>query len=298
MHTLPLYPLQHEAESLLQHCNLPLHVGQATIGSQPETKTDDPLKEWFKRANPDAPKLTDVMFDTAFLMPLIGGCYFFLQCRCDFRLQRDFGMKLRIDGESSNGPFALQCDEISVEAEGEGPGEHRWAIARQVNKPAELTYGAGRPFAQVLAVINNFDFDVGNAPHNSGIRGILRVRAAGRTVDFSRRRGYEQIRSLLRIEALGHAPLLTFSFNTWEGASETELVDFAHDIAGLCGIAARQHTGIPVLSFLDCEGQIIKHLLGDPLKSRYREQYALAHLQLERSLPKLFDECFDSYRTC
>ncbi len=229
-------------------------------------------------------------------MPAVGGCLFFLQCQPDFRLQRNFGMDFLVEGQTSDGPFTLKCDEIFIQTEGEGPGERRWAIARQVNKPAELSYGAERPIARVQALINNFDFDSGNEPKNSGVCNSLRVRAAGQTVDFTRRPGYEQIKALLSAGVIDGAPLLTFSFDAWDGAGEAELTDFAHDIAGLCGVVARQFTNLPVVSFIDGDGQVIKQLLGEPLTSQFRERYVLAHLQLDRGLPMLFNECFDTYR--
>ena len=296
MHSQPLYPLQAEADSLLRHCKLPLHIGQATIGGQPGLDPDHPLIKLYTHFNPNAPTLADVTFDAAFLMPAAGDCLIFLQCRSDFRLHRNFGTDLAVNGESSDGPFRLHSSQFYVDAEGEGPNERRWAIARPINRPAELTYGEPRPIARVQALINNFDFESGNEPKDSGKRDILRVRAAGRIVDFVRREGYEQIKTLLKIGASAPAPLVAFSFDVWDNSSEAELADFAFQIAGLCGLVARQHTGIPLLSFLDREGRPIKRLLIRPLESPFREGYILQHLQLDRGLPQLFDQCFENYR--
>ena len=69
--------------------------------------------------------------------------------------------------------------------------------------------------------------------------------------------------------------LVSFSFDTWAGSSEEDLASFAHSIPSLCSIVARQHTGIPILSFLDEEGRIIKRTLGNTIESEYRSNYIL-----------------------
>jgi hypothetical protein len=104
MHALPLYPLHSEADSLVRHCKLHLHTGQATIGSQDEIDPNHPFMLLYKHANPEAPTLSEVTFDAAFLMPAAGSCLIFLQCRSDFRLQRSFGTDLNVIGESGDGP--------------------------------------------------------------------------------------------------------------------------------------------------------------------------------------------------
>jgi hypothetical protein len=295
MHAFPLYPLQEEEERLARHCKLPLHFGKATIGSQTEYPNDLPT-ELYKRSNPNAPSLSDVEFDAAFLMPAAGDCLIFLQGRPDFRLHQDFGQDLTVSGDSYDGPFKLFCPEIYIEIEGEGPDDHRWAIAKTTNKAAVLTYGDARPIARVNALINNFDFRSGNEPKNSGNRQILRVHAAGKEVDFVRREGYEQVKTLLTIGASGPAALTSFSFGAWDGSTVEQLQEFAFDIAGLCGIVARQHTGIPLLSFLDADSRPIKCLLGNSIESSFRGAYVIEHLQLDRGLPQLFSQCFENYQ--
>lgn len=296
MHSAPLHPLQSDADLLLKHCNVSLHCGRAKLGGQPRVDLNDPILSFCKALNPKAPELSDVTFDAAFLMPAAGDCLIFLQCRSDFRLSRSWGTDLTVTGTLGEDQFTLRCSEISIKTEGEMPGGRRWAIATQVNGPAELTYGETRPVTRVQALINNFDFECGNESKESGECNILRVCAGGRIVDFVRRDAYEQVKTLLSIGALPQAPLSDFSFDAWENSTEAELADFAEKVAGLCGLVARQHTGIPVLSFLDQAGRPIKRLVKSPLTSPFRGGYLLPHLHLESGLPKIFDQCFENYR--
>jgi hypothetical protein len=296
MESLALYPLHEDQDHLLKHARLHLHRGKARIESQLDRDPNHPLERLFKHFNPDAPDLPDVEFDAAFFLPASGDCQIFLQCQPDFRLHRNFGANLTVTGTSDDGPFTLRCEQFYVETEGEGPAGRRWAVARPLNKPAELTYEGAGPFARVTALLNNFDFDTGNEPQDSGVRHILRVRAAGRNVDFLHQPDHEQIRTLLVTRMIGPATLTEFSFDSWSGATDAELEGFASDIAGLCGIVACQHTDIPLLTFADAAGRPVKRLLTNPIKSSFRDEYVLRDLQLDRALPQLFTQCFDNYR--
>lgn len=296
MDSLPVYPLDAEHDCLLKHARLHLHLGKARIESQLDRDSSHPLAKLFKHFNPDAPELPDVEFDAAFFLPVSGNCQVFLQCQPDFRLHRNFGANLTVAGNSDDGPFTFRCEQFYVETEGEGPAGRRWAVAHPVNKPAELTYHCAGPIARVTALLNNFDFDTGNEPKDSGVRHILRVQAAGRDVDLIHQHGHEQVRTLLKARMIAPATLTNFSFDSWPGATEDELVAIALDIAGLCGIVACQHTGIPLVTFSDANGRPIKRLLTHPIKSSFRDEYILRDLQLDRALPQLFRQCFDNYR--
>ncbi len=49
------------------------------------------------------------------------------------------------------------------------------------------------------------------------------------------------------------------------------------------------------MSFVDRDGRPIKRLIYSPLKSPFREGYILRHLQLDRGLPQVFEQCFENY---
>jgi hypothetical protein len=177
--------------------------------------------------------------------------------------------------------------------------ERSWAIASPVNQPATITYAEPRPIATVCAVINNFFFEYGNCTGNdrgpSG-RSTLRVEALGRMIEFRRRPHYDELMTLLAVGALRSAALTECSFAAWEGATEGDLIDFADDVARLCCIVARQHTGIPVLSFIASDGSVVRRTIRNPVESQFRRNYALRQLHVYGGLPKLFRDCFDEHR--
>jgi hypothetical protein len=296
-----LYPLEDEQERLSRHCKLPIHFGQATIRRFARADEDHPfskLLEEFRKRSPGIPCVSQAQFDASFVVPAAGDCLIFLHGPAAVGLSRNFGEQLTITGECADGPFRFECPQFYVDAIGTDGSTFSWAIARPINDPATITYGDSRPPARALATINNFDFESGNVATddaNSPENRLLRILAAGRTVDFKRRAGYEPLKVLLRTGVLRSTALSEFSFTAWEGASESELSTFAHNVAGLCGLVAKQHTGVPVLTFQDECGHPVKRVLGSVLESPFREDYVLRFLHFDYGLPKLFEQCFDEY---
>jgi hypothetical protein len=160
-----------------------------------------------------------------------------------------------------------------------------------------VTYGEPRPVATVTATINNFDFDHGNQADAGGTeRGeVLRVEAAGRTVDFVWRDDRVYLRRLVDAGVIGTTSFVTFSFAAWPGASDEELMLFAHNISSLCCYVAGQHTGIPVVSFLDADGRVVRRILRGVVQSIFRRENALPLMHAETGLPSLFQKCFDEH---
>ena len=133
-----------------------------------------------------------------------------------------------------------------------------------------ITYGDSCPIVRASATINNFDFEYGNDPATRNVIGeaeVLCVEASGRPVEFSRREGRRGLRRLVDANVLNTTSLTTFAFYAWPSASEVELVQFAYDIASFCSLIALQHTGVPVLSFLDGAGKVIKRIVVNAIES-------------------------------
>jgi hypothetical protein len=298
----PLFPLECENERLTRHARLPLHIGTARLLRQDCAESDDPFAKLARRIaeREKTSKLPDVTFDASLVVPATGEVLIFLQGGKGARLNRDFGDELTLEGEGSDGRFRLHCPRFYVKkANHSTDGSQTWGIATPVNETATLNYGDDRPISRVTAVINNFDFEQGNyqvETQSSGKGDVLRVEAEGHFIDFERRDGYESLKTLLDVGAIHSAALARFSFDAWEGASEGELEAFAHDIKGLCTVVARQHTGLPVLTFLDDRGRPVKRLLGNPVESNYRRNYILAGMHRDCALPKLFRQCFAEFR--
>jgi len=256
------------------------------------------LVEEFKKHSPPTPNITELQLDASFVIPETGDCLILLRGPAGIGLTRNFGEQLTIIGECPNGPFRFECPQFYVDAAGNDGKTSSWAIAKAINAPATITYGESRPIARAAGIINNFDFESGNIATGEGNslgKRVLRVQAAGHAVDFKWRDDYEERRLLLRIGVLRSAALCEFSFDAWEGVSETELSTFAYNIAGLCSLVARQHTRISVLTFSDQLGRPIKRMLGNVLESRFRDDYILRFLHLDRGLPQLFTQCFEEY---
>lgn len=300
MDNLPLYPLQEEAGRLERHCKLPLHTGTGRVENQADSHhpLQKAFRHWEHLSGRRSLSPSEVEFDASCLVPAAGNCLIFLRNQSSVRLNRLFGEGLTIKGDSADGRFEFMCPQFYVEATSSREEEPAWAIACPVNCVATIVYEEPRPIARVTAIINNFDFEYGNWPTDTNQPGrekMLRVEASGRIVDFARRDDHERLRHLLDVGLLRSASLVTFSFDAWEGSSEDDLAAFAHSIASLCSIVARQHTGIPVLSLLDRDGRIVKRVLGNAIESKYRNNYILRCLHAETGLPKLFLQCFDEH---
>jgi hypothetical protein len=295
-----LFPLHEDAERITRHARLELHVGTVTVGTQANGRI--PLFEILRgqaqsdsQNNPEPP--VDRFFASCILPPT-GRCLFFLRSQSDVRLSRNFGEQLLMTGNNADGDFELRCPTYYVESNAgfrETPG---WAIASPVNCTVSITYGTPRPISKVSAVINNFDFEYGNNSTQEDDRSqeeTLEVEASGRKITFERRKDRRALKCLLDSGVLRSAALTEFRFDAWPGATEDELATFAYNVSTLCSVVARQHTGVPLLSFLDGTGRVVKRLISSPVESNYRSNYVLRFLHFENGLPALFRDCFEEH---
>jgi hypothetical protein len=292
-----LYPLHESAGFLVRHCKLLPLSGTGTVASHGDTS--HPLVQMFKQAQQALGQLesasSEGTFDGTFLFPAAGDCLFFLHGAAAGRLSRNFGEGLTLRGDSPDGEFELFCPRYYVRAVAAHKEQPAWAIAEPINGPVTITYGESRSIRRVSATINNFDFEYGNVPptKRDPIEAKnLRVEAAGQVVEFTWRAGHQELRRLVDAEVLRTASLTTFSFSAWSGASEGDLTQFAYDIASLCAVVARQHTGVPVLSFLDKDGRPVKRIAGNPVESPFRHNYVIPFLHFDNGLPQLSREGF------
>jgi len=295
----PLHPFHEEAVQLQRHCKLGLHTGTARVGRI--SHNDNVLLNWFRqlRGNAGLPEeeSAERTFGAGFVVPASGNALLFLNSSTAETLPRDFGADLTMQGDSPDGPFTLHCPQFYVHARSDRRQQRGWAVATPVNETLVISYGQPRPIARVEAVINNFDFESGNGPIElaAGHSKVLRVEAAGRTVEFAWRQGHDHLKTLVEAGVYLSPALTTFSFPAWEDASDDELFDFALSVAWLCAVVVRQHTGVPVLAFLDEHDRVVKRLIGNPVESNYRGDSILPHMQVEHGMPKLFRDCFEEH---
>lgn len=290
------YPLDGDAGRLTRHCKLELHNGIGRISNQDGWEPDEVFAKLVEHFGNTKPPLSTVEFESSFLIPAAGACLVFLRADKNAGLSRNFGNELTVTGESSHGRFRFECPRFYVKAVG-SDRERSWAIATPINETATVTYGDERPTARVLATINNFDFEYGNwCPDCESLaRPMLRIVAGGHAVTFAKRADYAELKTLLQIHALRTASLVEFTFDAWDTASEAEMAEFAYRVAGLCGIVTKQHAGIPVLTYQDCDGRPIKRLIRTPIESPFRSGCVLPRMPHPDGLPKLFEQCFDDF---
>lgn len=292
-----LFPFDFDTDWLSRYSKLPLHTGVGKVDRHGDPSAARLVREMRHAMGETDLERAEQEFSASFFVPPAGNCLVFLRWPHEGRLSRDFGEGLSVMGHCVDGPFQLTCPVYYVKAAspmGERPG---WAVASPTNQPATVTYGEPRAVAAVTATINNFDFDHGNL-HKTGDRAaqeVLRVMAAGRTVDFEWRRERVQLRRLVDSRLMGTTSFVTFTFAAWPGASDEDLIGFAHNISSMCSYVAGQHTGIPVVSFIDAAGRIVRRSIGCAVQSKFRADCALRVLHAEYGLPRLFRRCFDEH---
>jgi hypothetical protein len=296
-----LYPFCDDADRLTRYCKLPLHCGVGRVTqhgdrSHPIAQLVRKMREATgeQEAEPDEQDIA-----AEFVVPATGNCLGLLHWPDNTALSQNFGEGLTVTGTAPDGqPFRFQAPVYYVQARSRLSERPGWSVAVPVNKSATITYGDPRPIAKVAATINNFDFEYGNVvppESENGHAETLRVEAAGTTIDFLWRPERGPLRRLADVDLVRSTSLVDFTFAAWAGACDGDLVKFAHNVSGLCGIVAGQLTGIPVLSLFDAEGRVVRRILNGAIESPIRDDYALPVLHAADGLPKLFRECFEEH---
>jgi hypothetical protein len=236
MDNAALCPFLDDADWLQRYCKLPLHTGVGTVRQHGDPNSQfAQMARRVRQANGN-PEPAPAEFAADFFVPSSGNCRIFLRWAGESELSRNFGEGMTVTGDSAEGPFRLEVPRYYVEVASDGRERPGWAVASIINGMATVSYGEPRPIAKVTALINNFDFDHGNVGEdgNDEHGPILRVEAAGKTVDFAWRSQRVQLRRLVDAGLMGTTAFVTFAFNAWDGACEQELATFAHNVASLC----------------------------------------------------------------
>jgi hypothetical protein len=291
-----VYPFTEDADRLLRYCKLPPHTGVGRVPHHGDP--DHPLGQVFEQMGLSEQEPLDHELPATFRVPATGNCLILFRWPGESTLGRDFGKGLTVSGDGPDGPFNLTCPSYYVRAVSRAWERPGWAVAAPVNGPATVTYCEARAIATVTATINNFDFQHGNRPRAGGApeqRDVLRVEAAGRTVDFAWRAERSHLHRLVDAGMIASTSFATFSFSAWPGASAEELTTFAYNVASLCSYVAGQQTGVPVLSFFDAAGRVVRRTLAEVIQSKFRDDCALRMLHAEDGLPRVFRQCFDEH---
>ncbi len=298
MDQLAIFPFLEDFDTLQRFCKLPLHSGIGKVVSH--GNPNPPLAEVPRQVREAMGKTqaepAEQDFRASFLVPATGNSLLFLHWHSRCPLSRNFGQGLTITGDGPDGPFQLECPQYYVRVTSGAWEEPGWAVAEPINHVATVTYGSSKPIAKVTATINNFDFDYGNMSEVvRNQNNVLRVKASNRTVDFEWRKERVPLRQLLDAGIISSTALVTFSFAAWQGASDRDLTTFAYNVASMCSYVVGQHTGIPLLSFFDADGRIVRRTLRNAIESKFRRSCALPCLHSEDGVPKFFRQCFDEH---
>ena len=293
-----LFPFADDTEWLLRYGRLPLHTGIGKVDRHGDS--EHPISRMVRQMEVTGHagrEHVEPEFEASFFVPPAGNCLIFLCWPGKGRLSRNFGEGLTVTGNSPEGPFRLVCPQYHIKVASPIREQPGWAVASPINEFATVSYGEPRPVATVTVTISNFDFEHGNQSDstNQDGREVLRVVAAGRTVDFTWRSRRVYLRHLVDAGVFGTTSFVTFSFAAWPEATDEELISFAHNISSLCSYVAGQHTGIPILSFLDAEGLVVRRLIRQAVQSKFRDDNALRMMHAERGLPRLFSRCFEEH---
>jgi hypothetical protein len=265
-HTM-LYPLHDQRHHLENNHIVDVHHGRASVGGGGD-------------------------IDATILVTATGRCIMTASGSPDsvpsLGLNDDFRMK----GQSeTDGAFDLICPQFSGSEMSPRNERSAWAIGAPVNEAMTITYDRLQDYFSVRAHIQNFDFDCGNVKAGDSPHGLLRVEAEGREVDFTHRPTYAQLKQLAKAGFLHTASLNVMTFKVWQGATEEEVVEFAHQVARLCALISEQHSGLPVVDLLDEGGRVVKRFIGQTVESRLRPSEMFG-TQVTQAIPQVFTECF------
>jgi hypothetical protein len=188
----------------------------------------------------------------------------------------DFATDLVIDGTCDDGPFHIECPRCYVHRQIEdGPGQSGgWILIRPINSPARVQYGDPRGSTTAVLLLNNFDYQHGDALTNAGgftrIGTPLNVDVGQRRVTFRHHPLHKQILPLAKAGILHAASLTEFTVDVRPGESEDETLAFGADVAALCTFASGVGVGVAMLDLLDRDGTIARRVIPQPVTSRFR----------------------------
>lgn len=238
-------------------------------------------------------------FEAQFFIPPQGDCLILINSQSGLS-RKDLltESELTIVGNTSEEHFTAYCPELRVKAYSEFKETPAWIVGSPINKPMTIEYGPSPPpISKVDALINGFDFSLGNAEWEGSP--IIRTMPSGIPVEFRWRKSRTLLRRLLDCEIIHTSALCHLSFEAWEGSSEEEIVKFVHSVASLCIYAVGQYTGVPLITLSDSDGKPVKRIINSPIESKFRQRGALDERYVPNGTLLLFEQCFDEHiRMC
>lgn len=223
-----------------------------------------------------------------FVLPVDSGLIVGVQSAS--KLTNDMAADLQVEGVHEGRRFTLKAP-VCYTRRPSKDQDTGWSLVSPTNHRVSIDYAdAGEP-AQARVVLNNFDYDCGDAavlPNGFTRLGTpLMVQLTDRVATFRRRPDYDSVYPLLRAGLYRTASLTECSFDI-AGNTDDELLELATDIASLLTVAHGGSVGVAMLELLDENGQLVRRLVTQPVTSRFRDDAIVKDFYL----PRLFQESF------
>ena len=205
---------------------------------------------------------------------------------------------LKVEGWHDGQAFRMVCPSGHFNGPVRSRDRSEWNLLRPLNEPMSVEYGSPRPVRTVRVLLNNFDYEYGDAVRrhptwkNPRVGRPLTVDAEGRRLTFRWRRDHAAVHALLGSDLVECSSLVDVSFAAWEGASEHELIAYAYDVATACVFVAGQLTNACAFELLDTHGVVVKRVIPTPVESPYRSTAVIP----DEDIPRFFTECFAAHR--
>jgi len=247
-------------------CRLPLHTGTAQLSVDGELARG--------RA--------------AFVLPADSGLIVAVQSTS--KLTNNMATDLQVTGFHEGRPFTLTAPMCYTRRPGKDL-DTGWSLVSPMNRPVTIEYADSGSATQARVILNNFDYDCGDAIITSNaftrVGTPFAVQLTDRRASFSRRPDYPSVYPLLRAGLFRTASLTDCTFDVL-GGTDDDLLMLANDIASLLTIAHGGSVGVAMLELLDGSGQAVRRIVTQPVASKFRDDAIVADFHL----PRLFEESF------
>ena len=165
-----------------------------------------------------------------------------------------------------------------------------------MNGPARIEYGASRQASKAIVLLNNFDYRHGDPVAVE--RGWTRIGTPvgvdleGRRVEFRRHANYEVVQPLAMAGFMRAASVTDCYFDVSDGESDTQVLEFATDIAALSTIAAGAGLSVAMVDLVDGAGTVVRRVVPQPVTARYSRNDKIID---DIYLPEYFRATFSSF---
>lgn len=248
------------------HARLPVHAGSAQMTVDGEL----------------------IQGPAEFILPAESGLI--VAVKSTAKLTNDMAADLQVTGCHDGRVFTLNAPVCYTRRPGKDQ-DTGWSLVSPINQPVAINYADTGSATQVRVILNNFDYDCGDAVITSNaftrVGTPFTVQLTDRKATFSRRSDYSSVYPLLRAGLFRTASLTDCRFDVL-GGTDDELLMLAHDISSLLTIARGASVGVAMLELLDEHGQAVRRIVVQPVASKFRDDALVEDFYLSR----LFDESF------